>query len=511
MGRPWHSWPFRAAGVLILTGALALPLRAQKVTKLQILNAEVTAFDVKIGRGARKLIGNVQIRHEDVTMTCDSAYYYSQTGSVDAFSKVHVVQGDTLTLDGDFAHYDGETRVARVRDNVRLVNKDITLETDIMDYYRNEAYATYEEGGVLTQGDQVLTSEKGHFQLDDEVFYFSDSVVILDPEYTIYTDSLKYESQTEISWFYGPTEIINPERYIYCEKGWYDTQNDVSLVMDHAYLKEEGRTIHSDTLYYEAAGGYGEASSNVVMFDSAQNLTLMGHYGIYQSDSGSAMITDSALMIQVDGNDTLYVHADTLLSLQNPELDEDSRILKAYYRVKIYRYDMQVMCDSLSYTEADSIFEFHGDPVLWSGENQLTSQWMRVLMVDQQLHRMDLHQVALVISQKDSTKFDQMRGKEMVGYFRDNQLYRIDVEGNGQTIYYADEEGTIVGANKTECTNLVIFLKDNQISKVNYKTQPTGTYYPLDLFPAAETKLPDFKWVDQWRPRHPMDIFRWKD
>lgn len=484
---------------------------AQKVTRLQILNAEVTAYDVKIGKGARKLIGDVRIKHEDVTMNCDSAYYYSSTGSVDAFSRVKVVQGDTLTLTGDYAHYDGETRIARVRNHVKLVNKDVTLVTDTLDYFRNYAYATYRGGGVLTQADQKLTSEKGHFELEEEIFFFSRDVIITNPDYRILTDSLKYDSQTEISYFYGPTEIINPERYIYCENGWYDSRQDISLVNDNAYLKEEGRTLSGDTLYYEREGGYGRARSNVVMFDSLQNLTLTGNFGIYHSEEEMAMMTDSALMIQVDGTDTLWVHADTLRSFQDPEMEEQSRILKAFYKVKIYRHDMQVMCDSLSYVEADSAFEFYGEPVLWSGENQLTSTWMKVLMVDQKLHRMDLHQVAMVISQKDSSRFDQMRGKEMVGYFRDNKLSRIHVQGNGQTIYYADEQGEIVGANKTECTNLMIYMNDNAISRVNYMTKPKGIYYPLEKFPAGESKLPDFRWAASWRPLSPMDIFRWKD
>jgi lipopolysaccharide export system protein LptA len=506
-----HSLQKRAGIFLIGLLFLSLPAFPQKVTRLEILNAELTAYDVKIGKDARKLIGSVQLKHEDVFMSCDSAYIYSGTHSVDAFSRVKVVQGDTLTLTGDRAHYDGESRVAKVRRNVRLVNRDITLETDSLDYYRAEGVATYRGGGVLTRKDQKLTSGNGRFLLEPEIFYFSDSVVITSPEYSIFTDSLKYDTRTEISYFYGPTEIINPERYIYCEKGWYDSQKDISYVSDHAYMKEAGRTLSGDSLYYEAEDGFGRARSNVVLYDSARNMTLKGNYGLYYSEHEAAMITDSALMIQVDGPDTMYVHADTLRSLRNPESEGESRILKAYNRVKIYRPDIQVMCDSLVYVEADSAFDFFGEPVLWSEENQLTASRIRVIMADQKLYRMDLTGVALVVSQKDSTSFDQMRGKEMTGYFSDNKLTRIHVNGNGQTIYYAVDQDVIVGANKTECTNLVIYLKDNRISRVNYMTKPEGIYYPLDKFPAAEARLSDFKWVEQWRPLNFRDVYRWKE
>jgi len=485
-------------------------LHAQKVTQLEIMNAELTAYDIKIGRDARKLIGDVQLKHEDVIMSCDSAYFYASTGYVNAFSNVKLVQGDTLTLTGDLAHYDGETKLARVRQNVKLVNNDIILETDSLNYYRADGIATYKGGGILTQGDKRLTSGRGRFLLDTEIFFFMDSVVITDPEYTIHTDSMEYDTQSEITYFFGPTEIINEERYIYCEKGWYDTQKDISFVTDNAYLEEAGRILKGDTLYYEAEQGFGRARSNVVLVDTSQNMTLKGNFGLYYSEQETAMVTDSALMIQVDGSDTMYVHADTLRSMKNPDVELDSRILKGYYKVKIFRRDLQVMCDSLEYIEVDSTFNFFGEPVLWSDENQLTAEQIRVVMANQQLHRMYMTGIALVASQKDSSKYDQMRGKEMTGYFEDNQLTSIHVTGNGQTLYYATDQEIIVGANKTMCSDLIIYLTDNQISKVLYKTQPDGTYYPLDLFPADESLLSDFRWVEQWRPVDYLDVFRWK-
>lgn len=504
--------PF-ALQCLLLFGILlaAYPLSGQKVTQLEIMNAELTAFDMKIGKDARKLIGDVQVKHEDVVLWCDSAYFYTSNNSLDAFSNVKIVQGDTLTLTGDLLKYDGSTKILRVRKNVKLVNKEMTLLTDSLNYHRAEEFAYYFGGGVLNQEDSKLTSERGRFFTETEIFYFMDSVHIINPEYNIKTDSLKYDTSTEISYFFGPTEIYNEERYIYCENGWYDTRNDISFVTDHAYLEEEGRILRGDTLYYDATEGMGRAYSNVELLDTTDNMTLKGNFGQYYSKEETAMVTDSALMIQVDGPDTMFVHADTLRSiLDTAAMDKEARILKAYNRVKIYRPDIQVMCDSLVYIEADSAFDFFGEPVLWAEENQLTASQIRVVMVDQQLHRMYLNGIAFVASQKDSVKYDQMRGKEMVGYFTDNKLSRILVTGNGQTIYYAVDQEKIVGANKTECSDLIIFLKDNQISRVNYKTKPDGTYFPLHIFSPDQYYLSDFKWVEQWRPRNYMDVFRWK-
>ena len=506
-----HKRFFRS-GLLMLCVLAPLQMAVgQRVTTLEILNSDLTSFDeMQLGKDATKLIGNVRLKHDDVLMTCDSAYYYQSTSSVDAFSNVKVEQGDTLTMTGDLAYYNGISKLARVRNNVVLVNKDITLLTDSLNYNREAGVAYYLGGGILTQEDSRLTSGRGRFILDTENFYFMDSVVMVNPEYTIHTDSMRYNTKEEITYFSGPTEILSDGRYIYCENGWYDMQNDISYVTDHAYMEEGGRILKGDSLYYEAEQGFGRAVSNVELIDTAQNMTLKGNYGLYYSEQETAMVTDSALMIQVDGSDTMYVHADTLHSMQNPDMEEQSRILKAFYKVKIFRTDLQVMCDSLVYVEADSAFDFYGEPVIWSDENQLTASHIRIYMVDQQLERMELKGVAFVASQKDSVSFDQMRGKEMTGFFVENKLDRILVTGNGQTIYYATDQDVVVGANKTVCSDLTIYLKENKISRVVYTEKPEGTYYPLSMFPAEEALLSDFKWLEEWRPLQWEDIFIWK-
>ncbi|NOR34739.1 MAG: hypothetical protein GQ579_08675, partial [Bacteroidales bacterium] len=194
-----HKQFFRLS-LLMLCSLCSLQVASgQKVTTLDILNADLTAYDVQIAADARKLIGNVRLKHEDVIMTCDSAYFYPGTSSVEAFSNVRIQQGDTLTVRGDRAYYDGTSRLARVRNNVELVNKDITLLTDSLNYNRAAGFAYYFGGGILTQVDSRLTSGRGRYILDSEDFYFMDSVVIVNPDYTIHTDSMRYNTRQEIS------------------------------------------------------------------------------------------------------------------------------------------------------------------------------------------------------------------------------------------------------------------------------------------------------------------------
>jgi len=505
-GRNRH-WILLILAVLLLQGG---KLHAQKNRKIEILNADITAFDKTLGDDARKLIGNVRLRHEGSLMFCDSAYFYPSTYSVEAFSQVRIEQGDTLFLYGDRLNYNGNTKFARIRDHVKLINKDTELTTSYIDYDRTKDMAYYLGGGVITNAENTLTSKKGTYYTKNEIFYFKDSVVIVNPDYNIYSDTLRYDTETEIAYFYGPTEIIGKDNYIYCEGGWYDTKLNTSLVNKNALLKTDERILKGDSLYYEREIGYGRALNNVEMIDTARQVILKGNFGEYFEKKEYAMLTDRALMIQIDKGDSLFVHADTLISQINTDAGDDSRLLKAFYRVKLYRTDVQGMCDSLVYIEQDSTFHFFGSPALWSDENQLTSSKIEISTRDQELDEIRLLGIAMMSSQVDSVHFNQVRGKSMTGHFILNKLVQIDVNGNGQTIYYTVDQGILIGGMKTECSDLIIYLKDNRVSRVNYVEKPTGIFYPLNLFPVSEALLPDFKWLESFRPVNSQDVFRWE-
>jgi lipopolysaccharide export system protein LptA len=380
----------------IVSNALALclvilpqiPVLGQ-TKKIDILNADIIQADSKLGPGGQKLIGEVRFKHEDAIMTCDSAYFFARDFTLDAFSNVSIVQGDTLFLYGDKLHYEGEEKLAQFRRNVKLIDDSTVLLTDFLDYNRESEIAHYFNGGNITQGENKLSSDEGYYHTGPEIFIFRDSVVVINPDYTIYSDTLKYNTRTEVSYFFGPTEIIGKNNYIYCENGWYDSEKDISLVNRNAWMKNDSRTLFGDTLYYERRVGFGKATSNVRLVDSLKNITLTGNLGLYYENEELATLTDSALMIQADNaGDTLYVHADTIRSIIDTARTDNSKIILAYKHVKIFREDMQGMCDSLAYFEYDSIFHLFGSPILWSEENQLTATKIELQLKKGQLHSM---------------------------------------------------------------------------------------------------------------------------
>jgi len=261
-------------------------------------------------------------------------------------------------------------------------------------------------------------------------------------------------------------------------------------------------------LYYDELNGIGIAIQNIEMIDTAENMILKGNYAYYKKDPEHFLVTDSALLIQVaDYTDSLFLHADTIRS------DYDSsatyRILKAFHKVQIFRDDLQARCDSMVYNFKDSVVTMYRQPVIWSQGSQITANLVEVHIKNEKVDFFKLIAESFIVSQEDTTRYNQIRGKEMYGYVRNNKLHRVDVFGNGQTIYYTKDEGEeIIGVNFAESSDLIIYMKNNNPSRINLLKQPSGTLYPPDEL--EENKLKGFNWLESIRPKSKNDIFYWK-
>ncbi len=483
-------------------------LYSQKKTKVEILNSDSLLYERGEGTNIKRLIGNVELEHEGIHLFCDSAYIYDDRNLVEAYDNVHIQQGDSLHLYGNHLMYKGDTRMAEFRDNVLLIDRNTTVETNFLDYDLNSDMGYYFNGGIIHNEQDTLKSGQGYYYSNGEFFIFKDSVVIENPDYTILSDTLHYYTNTEISYFFGQTQIIGDSSYIYCENGWYDGLNDISQFNKNAFIVLQEQTIMGDSLYYNQGTGFGKAFDNVEVHDSTQSVIIKGNYAIYNRSPERAMVTDSALFIQYSENDTLFVHADTLRS--DPDSSGSYNILRAYYRVKLFKEDLQGKCDSLSYNYNDSVIHLHRAPVLWSEENQLSADLIKIHTWNKKLDFIEMNQSAFIISEEDSAKFNQIKGKDMTGYFREGELYKIDVIGNGQTVYFAIENDEIVGVNQAESSNLTIFIRDKKIYRIVMITKPDGIFNPLEEVSDDQLILKGFVWYEKARPKTKWDIFKWE-
>jgi lipopolysaccharide export system protein LptA len=297
--------------------------------------------------------------------------------------------------------------------------------------------------------------------------------------------------------------------YLYCEKGWYDTKNKKTRIWESAIIDNKQQIITGDSLYYDESIGYGEAFRNTSIADTNNKIIVKGNYAWYFKTPERFTVTDSAMFIQIDRTDSLFLHADTISAITVADTTPDGyRLMRAFYGCRIFSKELQAKCDSLAYSFQDSVIRLYVAPVLWSQENQLTSDSMAIFTKNRKADRMELFNSAFVASQVDSLRFNQIKGRTLAGYFRENELYRINIEGNGESIYYLIDGDNVVGMNTTRCSSIEILVEDGKINVINQFGSPEGVIDPPSLTPENNPKLKGFNWFDGIRPKEKLDIFK---
>ncbi len=474
-------------------------------TKLQLVQAQTQEYDKKLGEKQR-FKGNVIIEHDGALLYCDSAWLFSETNSLETFGRSRIKVNDTVSLMGDRMFYDGNSRVATVTGKVVLMDNKSSITTDKLVYDRNLNTAYYNTGGILKDPANVLTSKIGNYNTNTKETFFKENVVLINSRYTITTDTLMFNTKTEIAYFFSSTNIVSKENRAYCEKGWYNTKNDKSVLQNNAILTNGKQTIKGDSLFYDKKTNFAKGYYNVSLFDSVQNVSFKGHYAEYKEKGGVSYIVDSALAIFVEKLDTLFLHADTLKVIfdtaQNPKM------IYCYNRVKFFRTELQGKCDSLVYIFDDSTMTMYAKPIIWSGDNQLIADTIEFFFKEQKLYKMNLKNSAFLISAVDITRFNQIKGKNMEGFFVDNKIYNLDVLGNAESVYFiTDDLERLVGVNKTESSIMNLFFDDNKVESILVSGKPKSSMSPEEKLNIQELKLKNFSWQIKNRPNEWKEIF----
>lgn len=480
--------------------------------------ADFIKVNKAIAPGAERLIGNVRIEEQSAVMYCDSAYSY-QNKNFDAYGSIRIVpKSGNTTLTGRYLHYDAAQRIANITGNVVLVDDSTTLVTQTAFYDMKTSIATYPTRGVTVSGKNRLVSDQGAYNKLRKIFYFKRNVVVTNPDMVIHTDTMNYNSNTEIVEFISATRmLIKKKDSIYCERGWYDSKKDISLFRQNAWIKSDGKVIRGDTLYYENLTGLGKGYGNVEMIDTTSKTILKGNFATFDRVKNSGLVTKRALMIKIEGKDSLYLHADTLyrgIYAENPDTLHPERFdtvnyIKAFHHVKFFRTDLAGKSDSLYYSSKDSTFQFMGSPVLWTGDSQLKADLIHLLLVNKKIDKMKLFNSAIIISREDSIRFNQIRGRTMTGYFANNQMQKMIVKGNGQILFIARDGEKLMGVNKAESSDISILFKNGKLHRFTPIGTVVGSFHPPLELSGDDIKLKDFVWYDDIRPYSWRDVFDW--
>ncbi len=489
--------------------ALLLPvfLTAQEQKKIFVEYADNFDRNENEIPGAILLSGNVRIRHEGMLMYCNKAYYFQNENYLKAFGDVRMVQGDTLFLNSRYAEYNGNVKQAFATGNVSMRSPDMTLVTDTINFDRNIQQAYYDTNGTITNKDNTLRSKSGRYFVNEKKYVFRTAVTITNPKYVIKSNHLDYYNNSGHAYLFGPSTITSKSNYIYTEKGFYDTKKNFAHFLRRSYIRYNDRLIEGDSLYYDRNREFASATNNVKITDSINKGLVKGHYAEVYRNKDSMFVTRRAVAINLLENDSVYIHGKRLLVTGKPE----NRIIRAYNNVRFFKTDLSGKCDSIHSDEKTGLTKLIRNPILWNFENQMTGDVMH-LIADTKTEKLDslkvLNNAFLVSKDTIGTGFNQVKGQNLYGKFRDNQLYDVDIVKNTEVVYYMrNDKNELIGINKNVSSKINMTLDKSNIDTITFYKTVDGDIYPEKDLPENARKLRGFIWRGDERIKSKDDIF----
>jgi lipopolysaccharide export system protein LptA len=480
---------------------------SQKSKEIFVEYSDFFDVDEELYPDAILLTGNVRVSHDGATMFCNKAYLFKKENYIKAFGDVRMIQGDTITMTSTYAEYNGENKQAYASGNVVMSSPSSTLKTEVLNFDRNAQQAFYKTGGTITDKENTLVSQAGTYVIQRKMYQFRNAVTITNPKYVIKTNHLDYYEKVGHAYLFGPSTITSKENYIYTEKGFYDTKKNFSHFVKNSYIKYNNRLIEGDSLYYDRNREFASATRNVKVTDSINNSIVKGHYGEVYKLKDSLMMTKRAVAMTLVEKDTLYIHGKKLIVTGKPE----NRVVRAFNNVRFFKIDMSGKCDSLHSDEKTGLTKLIKNPVMWNFDNQMTGDVMH-LISNKETEKLDSLKVLgnTFIASKDTigTGYNQVKGLNLYGKFRDNKLYEVDVVKNTEVIYYMrNENQELIGINKSKSSSINMMLDGNQIDTITFFKQVEGEVYPEAELPENARKLRGFVWRGDERIKTKDDIF----
>jgi len=498
--------------------------------------------------GAKRLIGHVQFTTKDgMYMTCDSSYFLDNN-NIEAYSNIFIRQGDSLTITGKNAHYDGTTKLGIIDGNVVCTEKDMVLTTTVLNFDSKNKTASYQTGGTIVSKENTLTSKHGYYHSPTKTVSFKYDVKLVNPDYTMLADTLKYVTSTKTVIFLGPTNVLSKKDKLYCERGWYNTQTQISHLTKKAAIYTGKNILYADSIHYDKKNESGNAYSNIRMIDTVQKTIISGNRSYSNKKTGIMWVTNHALLTKIMGKDSLFCTADSMFAFEKKikrlkttlvdsinhikkdttitkdekdkkrlkivkdtlnYIEKDSSTIMAYHHVKIYKTDVQGLADTMIFSAYDSTLTLYHLPVMWHKVNQLTGKVIIVYFSNNKMDKIYIPENTFIISQIDTIHFNQIKGKLLWGYFKDDTLRKIDIIGNAQAVYYLqNDKKKLQGVNLIESSKLTVNEKAGTLNQITFHKKPIAKILPMRGLNVKEIEIKGFSWQDYRKPKNKADLFK---
>ena len=505
--------------------------------RIYLDHADSLYFDEYRRHDTQIVRGHVKFRHQGATLLCDSAYFRQQENTFHAFGHVRMLQGDTLEVRCDTAFYDGraDADMVHAQSNVVVIHRKTSeLHTDNLILDRKFDIVYYDKGGNYSDRSKgmTLSSDWGKYNLSTKEAEFFYDVTLKTKTHVVYTDTLLYYSGEERAHVLGGRTIFAdgaPPRWekskIHAVKDGYDVEttncyfylnSERTELFDKSSIENVMRTISGDSLFYDSSAKKSHGYGAVSYTDHKNKNRLTADAVEYDESTGKGLATRNPVFVDFSQADTLYLHADTI-RVETFYLDTDSmyRKVHCYHKVRMFRNDMQAVCDSMVICSRDSSLTMYVDPIVWNASRQLLGDSIKVWMNDSTIREANVMSKALSIEMMPDYQhpgdvyFNQVTSRQMNAYFDQGHMRMSEAVGSVQTVYYPveDSDSSRILMVYLETDTMRMFLsQERQLEKI-WTSKSEGVAYPLTQIPPSKDRLPNFGWYDYIRPTDKDDIY----
>ncbi|MEO0471789.1 MAG: OstA-like protein [Bacteroidota bacterium] len=476
-----------------------------------------------------KVYDNIRLTDGDVELETDQMTYYREE-EYGFYERGGILRDRENTLSSQLGYYYAAEDMAYFRNSVRLENEDFTLDTDTLGYNTETEVAFFLTYTTILSEDGEIETSRGRYDTEAKKVYLYEQSTVRDSNYVLIADTLFYDEGKNFGQAFSNVEIEQDDStlMILGEYGEFNRKTDESMITRDAvaiqFMDDDTLYMFADTLRYVKAWRLTKAvpvdsiQQNVSLVDSLVNATgdsLALEDLQLDADSSVIAIEDplpvaDSLISPPIGSDSLNLDS---LSVADEALVFDStsyKLFKAYGSVRFFMGDMQGRTDSLLYFFEDSIIHLLDDPVLWSEQNQITGDTMKIWIRNQQVDSMWIGADGFLVSQEEEVGFNQIKGKQLRAKFADNELVRLHVIGNSESIYFArdDSDSTATdikyhGMNKALAQQMTMYFTDNEPTRIVFTSKPEGTFYPFYQIVNQPNKIDGMKWRISERPDRP--------
>ncbi|MBU4539476.1 MAG: organic solvent tolerance protein OstA [Weeksellaceae bacterium] len=469
--------------------------------------------------------GNVQFEHQGSLLSADEVIFYEEQNFVKAIGNVKLQNSDGSVITAGEMEYDGNSQKGIARKNVVLTDPKQTIKTETLYYDRLSNKAYFNTGGTISDATNVMYTKSATYDLNSKMIDFTGNVKINNPDYTVEGTNIVQNQNTNTAIFSGPTTITNkknPANLIYTEKGTYNMTSKEVYLKKNSRIHYNDKILTGDDMYFNQITGFGTAKGNVTLRDPKERRYMKGGYGEIYEKKDSAMMTDRPYAVKILEKDSMYFSAQKILAYQ--KIDETNPLkkksfLRAYKKSRMFKSNIQVRADSLSFNETDGIMHLFGKPIAWSGEKQVTGDKIEAYF-DTESEYIDSLKVvgnAFAISKADSLnlkdEFNQVKGKLMTVYYKENEISLAKVIGNAQAITYADDqnektkETERIGVALSTCGTIEAEFEERRVQIISCNVGANTDIYPMSKIAREKRFFPDFNWNTKDRLRKWQDIF----